>query len=584
MLSPRFLANDLDFKGAYQKMADLQVKDVLSVKPSSELEAITRELSAGSEAQKGEALLSLFDFSKKFIPGSMMTVGKIDTAQMGVLYDAQTIFELIRKERIILLSDLKDKSGTVIISGNKDLLDALVAQGVVDGDLAAGTNGLVLSPMRDDNPYLSDSETLHNRSFYETGNEEIDSGTIVWKGIGSSSINNRTGLPFNIQERAEDNWIYGGATVEEVDETSRRALQLGRALNNIRAFDADVPADLFFKPAVSIQPLYLPVKAEGDFVSLRDRSYRLGKEVRPGVFLAPIKEMPDLFKFYEGAAETRLKLLEQAADKMRFYAYISPAPWRIRELWSHLPVIEKKLGTEDRVEMYNDFIDRYAYTAALIHGYLDAVGASRAVLSGSNLSSMFSVNNMGYNIFDYHLLKTKTDYVREYIVNSVKAEVAGNFTGREWMLNNKVLSLISGQSLSLEGESFVDYYLSLAAEFGVPKEYVNRESAQAFFNAVKSALAEFFMIRDQELVILKSTVDALSGDILGYGLDPGRQRDLVLQAKKNLEDKYRQYLKIFMPAENRPDSYPAEDSFGSVPLSEIKQPPQNTFSPLESAI
>jgi hypothetical protein len=41
------------------------------------------------------------------------------------------------------------------------------------------------------------------------------------------------------------------------------------------------------------------------------------------------------------------RALEAAADKIRFFGYRAALPWRIREMWRYVPLLQEKTGTSD---------------------------------------------------------------------------------------------------------------------------------------------------------------------------------------------------------------------------------------------
>jgi hypothetical protein len=281
MLSPQENIGAPAFRQAYSEFV---LRSGVEVSPR--LAGIISLLSSAEPQSQREGLRQLIDFPKKFFDKSIFTVGKIDTRQLGGIYGREELIAAVRGERLILLSDLGDDHGSVVLKGNIILRQLLESLGVIAA--ADSQNGavLVLSPVRDISPYVHHGETLHNRSFYEDINPEalLTQGSLIWKGIGSAGGENNIGLPFNIDRRSRDNWIYGGATREEVDVTADSAQKLRQASARLRQKFPEIPDDLFFVPVVSIQPLYLPVKAMGDFDYLRGYVNNRGKEVQPGVF------------------------------------------------------------------------------------------------------------------------------------------------------------------------------------------------------------------------------------------------------------------------------------------------------------
>ncbi|MFH0838959.1 MAG: ATP-binding protein [Candidatus Omnitrophota bacterium] len=363
------------------------------------LEDIARRLSSEEADISEKALAELFDFSKKAIPDSIFTVGKIEE-----IFDVLEVKEAIDSGVIIPLTDIVDEQGNVLVKGKREILLALIKKGAVSQE-SASEHGVILTPMADVSPG-EDKLQIHGRSLHT--NPDVNKKAVTIKGTGGGSLSSSK-VPYDINEEYYPA-LYGGLAKVVIFKNVLESKSLHAALEKIQFINHDLIEDLFLAPAYSATPTHLIAK-----ISDRDLSFLNSVEVRyirirEGVVLVPMTDMIKLVSTYggEGTVE-RQKKWKVGLDNMGFFAYTVTAPWRISEIMKNMEFFRQKIGDDPRV-IFNRFIERYTVLVVLLHIYMDSTGATHSVLTGADLSSMLSPSNLGYCSFDYDSLSTRTQY------------------------------------------------------------------------------------------------------------------------------------------------------------------------------
>ncbi|MDD5746093.1 MAG: hypothetical protein PHO30_02395, partial [Candidatus Omnitrophica bacterium] len=182
------------------------------------------------------------------------------------------------------------------------------------------------------------------------------------------------------------------------------------------------------------------------------------------------------------------------------------------------------------------------------------------VLSGSGLSSMLSVNNMGYNIFDYSLLKSKSEYAREYVRQKLEEARNSGDLSREWMNQEPVVSFLDSKTVTLDWEAFRGRLLPVLRALALPRPELDAERARDLYVWARESLAEFSLIRSRELELLNGTVNELAGDIfINTGL--AERNRLVIEGENELRRVYRKYSILFAELRSAEGDAAAADLF-----------------------
>lgn len=447
--TPSKLRIPVGVSDTYKRITDA----INTVEEQEELDKIIKRLKAGDE----KALGDLFDLSKRIISDTIFTIAKVDN-----VFNEAGFEKGVHDGHIIPLTDLIKADGVKIAEGIPELLNILIDLGIIDPRFKE-EKGLCLVPMREANPLGFGASPLHARSVYS---DKVDTkqGVMIWKGNGGSRLNQ--GLSFNIEVRGKRNIVYGGITTGELNADVNAAQKLQDALEEVRKSDSSIPDDLFFISTASFLPLYIYL--QGNSENLSEEGLKIVKEEEgsplAGAFLPVARVIPFLQKF-GGLSETKQRLWEKAIKDMRFFAYTAPAPWRTAELWSNLDFFQKKLETNDRKEIFYNFVYRYALIAAIIHKKMDMITSNKAILEGHRLSSTFSPTNMGYAAFDYATLISLEEFIEELMGllpeeerKVRKAEVEAMAINKFEMIRKAELDILKNDTIGYVAHSILEKY------------------------------------------------------------------------------------------------------------------------------